>query len=293
MTKTTAQKGYVYILVSPTCKYIKIGGTKFAPLKRIKEINASEPYKHHGPWEAHDFREVSDWQKVETHLHYVFRSKLVKSIANQRELFALSPVEASEKLEAIDPTLIIKKPKVDRMFQDKEFSYYLARLFRTTTLLNWLNSQGAWTFSLFPATNGGRYYTINIASHEVAFATNPKSGELPQFMFNMDKLVRDFREVRRWVKKHRGQFRDGMYESALPRSTSVYFQGTFADAIEFLSLSGVRRAIIAYWTEALVECQEAGRLSVHSKNHNWNAVAELKKRIEAGTLDLPRLNIPV
>jgi hypothetical protein len=281
---STTQKGYVYILVSPSTKYIKIGGTKYAPFKRIREINTCEPYKSLGPWEAHDFREVSDWQKVEYQLHYTFRSKLVKQVAGQRELFELYPVEASEQLEAIDESMIIKKPKVDRMFQDQEFTHYLAKLFRTTTLLNWFNTQGAWTFSLFPGTSGGRYYTININAHEVAYTTNSPSGEVLFNMLNMDKLIRDFKEVRRWVKKHNGYFRDGVYASSLPRSTSVYFEGSFADAMEFLSLDGVRRAIIAYWTESLVELQEKGNLSLHSKHHNWNAVSELKKRIVTGQI---------
>lgn len=284
MAGKATKKGYVYILVSKNCKYIKIGGTAYAPLKRIKEINTTEPYKSLGVWALSDFREVADWRKVEYQLHYVFRSKLVKKVTGQKELFSLSPFEASEKLDGIDESMIIKKPKVDRMFQDQEFTNFLAKLFRTTTLTNWLDSQGAWTFSLFPGTSGGRYYTINIGTHEVAYASNPRSGELPIFMFNMDKLIRDFKEVRKWVKKHNGLFRDGVYASSLPRSTSVAFEGSFDDAMEFLSLDGVRRAIIAYWTEALVELQEGSHLSLHSKNHNWNAIAEIKKRMDAGLI---------
>jgi hypothetical protein len=60
--------------------------------------------------------------------------------------------------------------------------------------------------------------------------------------------------------------------------------GDFVDAREFLSLAGVRRAIIAYWNEALIQLQETGRSSLYGKHHNWNAVAEIKKRAAAGTL---------
>ena len=283
---TTAKRleGHVYVLTSPVCEYIKIGGTDYAPLKRIREINISEPYKSLGPWSLHDFRQVTHWRKVESSLHYTFRSKLVKSIGRQKELFAVSPVLASEHLEAIDEALLLRKPRVDRMFQDTEFSSFLARLFRFTGILNWLDLQGAWTLSLFPGTGGGRYYTLNIGPHEVAFATIPSNSSLSVHMIHMDRLVHDFKEVSSWVGKRHGNLKDDSYSTGLYRSTSVVFEGNFDDALEFLDLPGVRRAIIAYWTEALIGLQETGRVSTYAKHHNWNAVAELKKRIATGVL---------
>lgn len=167
-------EGHVYVLTSPACEFIKFGGTDYVPLKRIKEINSCEPYKSLGPWSLYDFRQLADWRKLESALHYTFRSKLVNTIDGQKELFAISPVKASKHLELIDKSLVLKKPKIDRIFQDEEFSCFLATLFRYTTILNWLDYQGAWTFCLFPKTNGGRYYTINIGPHEVAFATRQK-----------------------------------------------------------------------------------------------------------------------
>lgn len=277
-------EGHVYVLVSPVCQFIKIGGTDYAPLKRIKEINSCEPYKSLGPWSLHDFRQVADWRKVEYALHYIFRHRLVKSIAGQRELFAVSSVEAAKQLEQIDESLVLRKPKVDRMFQDQEFASFLAKLFRFTGILNWLDLQGAWTLSLFPSTSGGRYYTMNIGSHEVAFATSPPNGRLPVHMIHMDRLVYDFEEVLSWVRSRSGELVDDNYASGLYRSTSVLFEGKFSRAVEFLSLNGVRRAIIAYWMEALIELQEKGNVSVHSQHHNWNAVAELKKKMVSGQL---------
>lgn len=272
-------EGHVYILTSPRCEFVKIGGTDFAPLKRIKEINASEPYKSLGPWSLHDFRQVSDWRKVENSLHYSFRSKLAGSIAGQKELFAISSVKASKHLEQIDKTMILKKPKIDRMFQDQEFFMYISRLFKCTAILNWIDFQGAWTFSLFPSTKGGRYYTLNIGSHEVAFSTLSRNNQNPVHMILTDRLIYDFKDVISWVKQKNGFIKNDAYLSGLYRSTSVFFEGNFFDAAEFLELKGVRRAIIAYWTEALIEMQERSRLSLYAKNHNWNAVAELKKRI--------------
>ena len=276
--------GHVYVLTSPVCRYVKIGGTDYAPGKRIKELNSSEIYGSLGPWSLYDFRQVKDWRKVEYALHYTFRSKLVKSVAGQKELFAISPVEASEHLEQIDDALVLKKPKVDRMFQDQEFSHFLGKLFRFTAILNWLDLQGAWTFSLFPATSGGRYYTLNIGLHEVAFTTTPRNGHLPTHMIHMDQMVHDFDEVSSWIRSKSGFLEDDNYASGLYRSTSVFFKGGFDDALEFLSLKGVRRAMIAYWMEALIELQEKGSSSIHAQHHNWNAVAELKKRIDRKTL---------
>lgn len=272
------------MLSSPTCGFVKVGGTDYAPSKRIKEINSCEPYKSLGPWSLHDFRQVADWRKVEHQLHYTFRDKLVRSIPGQRELFAVSAAEASKSLEKIDESLVLKKPKIDRMFQDRDFAAFLAKLFRASAILNWIDFQGAWTLTLFPGTNGGRYYTINIGPHEVAFAVISANGRLPIHMIHMDRLICDFKDTSNWIEKRNGGFEDDNYERRLYRSTSVYFEGNFEVASEFLKLTGVRRAIIAYWTEALVELQERGGLSTFSRYHNWNAVAELKKRILAGRL---------
>lgn len=280
----TLTEGHVYVLVSPTCEFVKIGGTDYAPLKRIREINGCEPYKSHGPWTLHDFRQVSDWRKVETSIHYAYRSKLVRSIKSQKELFEISRQEASKRLESIDPGLIVRKPKVDRMFNDEVFASYVAELFRMTAILNWLDLQGAWTFSLFPATAGGRYYTLNIGRHEVAYTTMPASGQRPVHMIAMDCLVRGLPAVATWVEQHGGSFEDDQYESALDRCTSVHFQGSFETAAEFLGLPGVRRAVIAYWNEALIGLKERASASMFARYHNWNAVAELKSRIVSGKL---------
>ncbi|GHT66215.1 hypothetical protein FACS189452_01720 [Bacteroidia bacterium] len=273
------KEGFVYILVSQKTDYIKIGGTDYPPLKRIKEINTTEPYKTLGPWRLGDFRQVNDWRKVEYNLHYIFRSKRVNEIEGQKELFIVSLYEASCKLNEIEPTEIIRKPKVDRMFLDEEFCNYLLRLFNFTGLLHWIDNQGIWTFVLFPATGRGRYFTINIGQHEVAFTTLPKKGNHSLNMILMDKLIFDYELVKEWIYKHNGSMEEEQYYTALPRSVSVYFEGDFNTALEFMKLDGVRRAIIAYWTESLMILTEKGVLSPYAKYHNYNAIAELKNKI--------------
>jgi len=275
-------QGHVYVLNSPNSEFLKIGGTDFPPLKRINEINNTEPYKSHGPWGLVDFREVADWRKVESFIHYAIRSKQIKEIEGQKELFRISSYEASKILNEINPDEIIRKPKVDRLFQDEIFLEYIIELFKFTGLLNWLDIQGAWTLSLFPMTSGGRYFTLNIGPHEVSFSTLQRNGIQSTHMLLMDKLIFDFSEVKYWIKYHNGEIQEDSYKYALPRSASLIFGGTFEDAKQLMKLDGVRRALIAYWTEALIGLKERNTLSTYSKYHNWNAVAKISAYIRNG-----------
>jgi hypothetical protein len=95
----------------------------------------------------------------------------------------------------------------------------------------------------------------------------------------MDELICDFPKVTKWISKHNGDSDNNVYSSALIRSTSVYFAGTFSEAIEFLSLEGVRRALIAYWSEALIGLKERNVQSSYARHHNWNAIAEIYSRL--------------
>jgi hypothetical protein len=280
VTMNDNKAGFVYILVSPNTEYIKIGGTDYPPLKRIKEINTTEPYKSLGPWTLGDFRQVCDWRKVEHNLHYLFRSKKVDKIEEQKELFSTTLYEASLKLNELDPNEVINKPKVDRMFQDEHFCGYLIELFRFTGLMNWLEMQGAWTFVLFPGTSGGRYFTINIGPHEVAFSTLKKKTEESIHMIFMDKLILDFDTVAKWVIDHNGCVNKDVYNTALPRSVALFFEGDFETAQEFMRLDGVRRATIAYWTESLMIQKDKNVLSSYARHHNYNAIAELNKKMQ-------------
>ena len=274
------ERGHVYILTSPKTDLIKIGGTIYPPMKRIKEINNSNPYKTLGPWTLSDFREVSDWRKVEYHLHYIYRHALASEIEGQKELFKVSALDVAGKLNLIDANLIIRKPKIDKMFQDSEFSSFILKFFKFTGILNWLDIQGAWVFVPFPSTNGNRYYTLNIGRHEVAFSVSANKGsQLAGHCILMDRLILDFEQVGQWVRSHDGSIYEGAYKSALPRSVNVSFAGDFTKAKEFLDLPGVRRALIAYWNEALIGLKENDSLSLFSKHHNWNAVAEIRSRL--------------
>lgn len=269
--------GFVYILTSKNCDCVKIGGTEYPPIKRIKEINTTEPYKKLGQWYLADFRQVSDWRKVEYNLHFRFRSKLNKQQPNQKELFHLSVKEASDALNDIDEAIIIAKPKVDRMFCDTEFRGYLIKIFQLSGLFQFLDYQGAWVFVLFPSTEGGRYFTLNIGSHEVAFSTLNKQDIPTVHMVVLDSLIIDFPDTIKWIKKHNGFVEKSHYKTAMYRAVSVYFEGDFNVATEFLHLEGVRRALIAYWYEFLFRLKDNSKLSVYSRFHNYNAISKLIK----------------
>lgn len=279
MTAKASQAGHVYVLTSSRSPFIKIGGTAHAPLKRIREINACEPYKGLGPWTLHDFRQVTDWRAVEYSLHYALRSKLVADIPGQKELFNAAANDVSAHLASLDTSLIVRKPAIDRMFQDAEFAAFLDKLFRMSALGNWLDLQGGWTFSLFPSTSSGRYYTLNIGPHEVAFSALENADRPATHMIYMDKLVRDFKEPCAWLKAHEGEFSDDNYASGNGHATAVFFTGSFTDAAAFLGLPGVQRAVLAYWTDSLVQLQQKGSLSLFARYHHWNAVAELRRRM--------------
>lgn len=163
------------------------------------------------------------------------------------------------------------------MFNDIHFRSYLVKLFSMAGLWHWLDAQGLWTITLFPSTSGGRYFTLNIGSHEVAFSTLPGKKERPVHMVYMDELILNYPNSIAWIENHGGAIEKGSYKTAMPHAVSVWFEGSFEDSIELLGLEGMRRAIIAYWTERLVVMKEEDKLSSFARFHNYNAVSELIK----------------
>jgi hypothetical protein len=111
----------------------------------------------------------------------------------------------------------------------------LLNYFYFTGLMNWLDIQGAWTFVLFPGTNGGRYFTINIGPHEVAFSTLKRKSTESIHMILMDKLILDFKDVKNWVKKYKGNIEEEAYDKALPRSVAISFSGNLNSVLELLN----------------------------------------------------------
>jgi len=71
-----------------------------------------------------------------------------------------------------------------------------------------------------------------------------------------------------------GTERDANYASA-ERAVIISFQEDFANAERLFDLPGVRRALIAYWSEALADLRERQANSVYARYHSYDAVSAL------------------
>ena len=277
-------QGHIYILESDNCESLKIGGTDFPPAKRVREINETKPYKNLGPWRLVDFREVVDWRKVEHNLHYQFRNFLNYEISNQKELFNIHKNIAIEALNKIDPNEVLYRPKIDRLFQDERFLKYLSKLFIETGLIYCIDIQGIWTLTIFTQTANGRYFTLNIDSHEVAFSTLSKKNTPQINCLVVDKMIFDieYDEIRKWIYSHDGIIKRADYATALDRAVSIYFKADFETAMELFAMKGFRRAIIAYWYDSLISKRNDKKFSIYEHFHNYNAVSKIMNYIKNG-----------
>jgi hypothetical protein len=267
-------QGFVYILVSPNSSYIKIGGTERPISERLRGINGSESYADHGPWELSDFLHVTDWRLVEGGLHRHFGGKKVRDIAGTRELFSVPPHEARTRLRLTDRALRVGHEKTEQIFRNRDVPLYLFKLFQLSGLYGSLDVQGAWTLSLLPKTAGGRWFTLNIGTHEVAFSTfKPIDGKFEHYLV-LDRLILDYPETIIWIGKHDGEVQEAPYAAA-DRAILISFREDFANAERMFYLPGVRRALIAYWAEALADLRERNTKSVYSRYHSYDAVSEL------------------
>ncbi|HFZ8996697.1 TPA: GIY-YIG nuclease family protein [Citrobacter freundii] len=271
------QHGYVYVLQSIKTGYIKIGGTDYLPEKRCSEINKQVGYREFAPWTVVDFREVANWRAVEKYLHYIFRDSRVNNIAHQKELFAIKASDVFCRLEGMSARQIASRPKIDRMFHHQAMSDYLVKLFIMLRLDKRREQEGVWTFTLFPGANPGwaRFFTINIHSHEVVFST--KCQNYQANYLRMDDFIQDYPETLRWLRQREGGIETGHYKTALPHSKSAFFCGDFQDCMAFLEQPGVCEATVSYWDRALAKYN----YSIQAKYHNYEAVAEIFKRIHA------------
>ncbi len=268
-------RGFVYVLVSPNSSYIKIGGTEHPISKRLREINGTASYASHGPWELSDFLHVTDWHLVEGKLHRHFQNTRVRDISGTRELFKLAPHEARKQLRLTDPVLRIGHEKTVQLFQNRDLQLFLFKLFQLSGLFGYLDMQGAWTLTVLTATMGGRWFTINIGRHEVAFTYREYRGEKPQHYLVLDRLIREYPQCVKWIGKHGGEVRKAPYRSARERSVLISFEEDFASAEKFFRLPGVRRALVAYWLESLADLRDRNAKSTYARYHSYDAVAEL------------------
>lgn len=72
------------------------------------------------------------------------------------------------------------------------------------------------------------------------------------------------------------------YKTARNRALQVWFEAPLEEAEKFFGLPGTRRALVAYWFDALVDLQERDANSTYAKTHHYNAVAALVARPSHG-----------
>lgn len=268
-------QGFVYVLVSPNSSFIKIGGTKHPISKRLQEINCTASYADHGPWDLSDFLHLTDWQLVEGKLHRHFQKNQVRHISGTRELFDLAPHEARKQLRLTDAALRIGHEKTAQLFQNRDLKLFLFKLFQLSGLFGYLDMQGAWTLTVLTSTKCGRWFTINIGPHEVAFTSRERRHEMPRHCLVLDRLILEYSESVKWLRKNGGEIEKAPYRSARERSVLVSFESDFADAEKFFGSAGVRRALVAYWLESLADLRSRAAKSTYARYHSYDAVAEL------------------
>jgi hypothetical protein len=266
-------QGFVYILISPNSDYIKIGRTERPISERLRGINGSEAYASHGPWELSDFVHVEDCIVVERAVHRHFRDRHVP-VEGTNELFGVPPHEARERLRLISGPLRIDAERTDRLFKNLHVNSFLHRLFQLSGLYGHLDVQGAWTLSVLPQTNGGRWFTLNIGTHEVAFSTKASSdGKFSHYLV-LDSLILEYPETILWLGKCGGDVQPASYKAS-ERAVLVSFDEDFAKAERFFGRPGVRRALVAYWADSLADLRERNAKSVYARYHSYDAVSQL------------------
>ncbi|MEH2478659.1 hypothetical protein V1282_002016 [Nitrobacteraceae bacterium AZCC 2146] len=267
-------QGFVYILVSPNSDYIKIGGTERPIAERLRGINGTDSYADHGPWQLSDFLHVTDWRLVEGGMHQHFNDRNIRDVIGARELFGVAPHEARQKLRSTGATLRVDHEKTNALFANRDVRLFLYRLFELSGLFGSLDIQGAWTLTSMPKTNGGRWFTLNIGSHEVAFTSRqPSEGRFLHHLV-LDRLILDYPETIMWLGRHNGDVQVAEYAAA-QRAVLISFEEDFAKAERVFRLPGIRRALVAYWADSLADLRERGAKSVYARYHSYDAVSEL------------------
>jgi hypothetical protein len=173
---------------------------------------------------------------IESALHRHFRDRNVQ-VEGTRELFSVAPREARERLRSISGPLRVDAERTDRLFHNPHFSLFLFRLFQLSGLYGNLDIQGSWTLSVLPQTNGGRWFTLNIGPHEVAFSTRTPIEEKFSHYIVLDRLILEYPETIMWLGRHGGDVREADYKTA-ERALTVRFDDDFAKAERFYALKG-------------------------------------------------------
>jgi len=280
LIKSDKEPGYIYALQSDNCDFIKVGRTDTIPGKRLAQINASKNYGPLGPWRQITSIKVVDTSTVEFALHQGLKIYKSSNHPGCNELFSITADAIRHRLAAVNLSYRPDAIEIDKLNVDQQFLRYLIRLFETTGLEHFMDQQEAWTFSLYPSTAGGRYFTLNIGKHEVAYSApfyDDAGVEVGiHHMIYADKLVRRDREFRKYLRSKSGRISIlNHYVSALPYGRSIIFEGSFDDVVGIFDQPTLRRGVAAYWFDALLGLRDRGSRSFFARFHNHNAVTSI------------------
>ena len=270
--------GYVYALWSDNSPFIKVGRTTTTPFQRLNEINNASPYREHGPWHLLDCKNVVNCFELETALHRKLSALRTADVPSANELFQITRADALALLASIPTSDLWEAVPVAKLELEPEFNAYISRLFELTGIEAFLDQQEAWTFSLFPSTSGGRYFTMNIGRHEVAYSALPFEQEdyyPPLHVLVVDALINREKDVKGWLKERNGRIDKTPYKSARPNAVAISFEGEFEEVLGLFEIPGFRRALIAYWYDALLEMRRKGTRSLFAKHHNYSAISSI------------------
>lgn len=192
---------------------------------------------------------------TELTLHRRFRAARVAH-GTAADLFDVPVAGAVAALLDVAEADLVRGDLIGRLPLERDRVVYLHALFRATGLTQFLDLQEAWTLSLYPSTAGGRHFTISIDRHEVAFAAPIRGEDASAFMVYLDRRVIEGRTVSRWFKTRNGHLRTGHYASARKGGCAAEWIGTMADALDFFALPMIRRALVAYWYDALLSLRD-------------------------------------
>jgi hypothetical protein len=274
------KEGWVYVLASDTHPFHKIGLTTTSPTQRVREINRDLTYGPFGPWYEIDVRKVRNVTAVETSIHRQLKTRRSLHIPSAREVFEISRDEARAALSTIPEADLADAVPIQRLKVEPDFIDYLIALFKNSGLENFRDIQESWTFSLFPKTAGGRFFTLNIDRHEVAFSKPVNDTKVNYFSIVVDGSVTRDRELKQKLKPLAGSMRHDPYPSNWGNAVSVTFNASFDEASRLFEVTAFRRALIAYWYDALLRMRDRKSRSLHAKRHNYGAVSEIFRHME-------------
>jgi hypothetical protein len=92
----------------------------------------------------------------------------------------------------------------------------------------------------------------------------------------LDRLILEYPETIMWLGQHGGSFQEADYKTA-ERALTVSFDDDFAKAERFYKLKGVRRAIVAYWADALAGLRERNAKSVYVRYAEHTGLEEHRR----------------